>query len=112
MLAAESPATGLPAVSKVGDVECIGPVRGVQPLLGLPGIGQSSPWRTGRPPNKLLVVASMTQPTKAAPKVSEGSGSFLSAMFSSGTGDALAIDGMPKDGKDRIRVRSEAKAGL
>ena len=70
------------------------------------------PLEDGAPTHKLLVVASMTQPTKATPKVSEGSGAFLSAMFSSGTGDALAIDGMPKDGKDRIRVRSEAKAGL
>ncbi|KAK9842953.1 hypothetical protein WJX74_004820 [Apatococcus lobatus] len=68
------------------------------------------PLEDGAPTHKLLVVASMTQPSKASPKVSEGSGAFLSAMFSSGTGDALAIDGIPKDGKDRIRVRSEAKA--
>lgn len=67
------------------------------------------PLEEGAPTHKLLVVASMTHASKTGPKAFEGSGAFLSAMFSSGAGDALAIDGIPKDGKDRVRVRSEAK---
>ena len=67
------------------------------------------PLEEGARSHRLLVVACMTQPGKGAPKASSGTGALLSAMFSGGSGDALAIDGIPKDGKERIRIRSEAK---